>query len=199
MYTVFHNKVLTKNTTNLLWRTILGQSVELYNQLAIILAVSSPSLLRIHLQIHFIIYIFNAVCPRQIFTNIYSCFQNFHQRDQHQKMSLCYPLMYTLRQFRFQMEFCICQYNLFCLWHIAKWLWASICCYPLSSYPVLVCACWKVWVTEILYHHWRSSSWRRNNTQTTLQTACSSPAVFETYPSLRLAPCNPLQRAQTSS
>lgn len=36
-------------------------------------------------------------------------------------------LMYTLHQFCFQMEFCICQYNfLFSLWHIATCLWSSV-------------------------------------------------------------------------
>lgn len=135
MYTIFYNKVLTENTTHLLWRTILGQSVELYNQLAIILPVLSPGSLRIHLQIYFIIYIYNAVCLRQIFTTIYPYFLTFHQKEQHQKIPLCNPLMYTLRQFCFQMEFCTCQYNfLFCLWHVGIWLWSSICCYLLSYF-----------------------------------------------------------------
>lgn len=111
----------------------------------------------------------------------------------------CHYLILCCTHFCFQMESCTCYYNLFCLWHIAIWLWFSFCCSQLSRNSILVCTCTKVWVIQILYCHWRTNCWRRNNAQCTLQTACLSPAVFETHPSPRLTVCKPLQRAQLSS
>lgn len=57
----------------------MGQIVGLHNKLAIILAVLLHILLRIHLQILFIMGIFNAVCPTHVFRSIHPYFQNFHR------------------------------------------------------------------------------------------------------------------------
>lgn len=148
--------------------------------------------------IYIYIYTFNAVCLSQIFTNIFPWCQNFHQREQQKKISLPNALMYTLHQFSFQMEFCISQCNfLFFLWHIATCLWSSVCCYPLFRYSILVCTCWKLWVTKISPHHWRISLLKYRILHS--NHLANSPLKPSSVSSLRMTLYSSLQRAEMSS